>query len=412
MLPIYQRGILYGDASIREVAAAGLGELMNITSTKFLAGPFIIKVTGPLLRIVGDRNPSAVKIAIIKTLGLILLKGGPALRAFVPQFQTTFLKALSDPSRQVRVEAIKALALLMPLSTRLDPLIKELVSTSLGNGAVSSLDSAAGLVAVQTATLEALAIVIKYGGKKAKLPTSIPSALEAGKEMLFHEDDGIRAGAAKVIGATCELSDESVTNEITSELLAGGDSSVEAKHGKACLCHYVLASSAGKKLSSEIVNDMAKMIKNFMADETSQVREAGCVAAGAVLGAVDEKNTDRYVSLLQPSIIKCMDPKDTMEVLKSMAQGLSVGVQLKPDLFARKSTLTIIDAALKCSMTGQQRVQLAFNDFLWLALNVKDGEDGLNRYCDEAMFENSKRMKSLFAKVLLRIKSVDVDGMA
>ena len=112
------------------------------------------------------------------------------------------------------------------------------------------------------------------------------------------------------------------------------------------------------------------------------------------------------------SIIKCMDLKDTMEVLKSMAQGLSVGVQLKPDLFARKSTLTIIDAALKCSMTGQQRVQLAFNDFLWLALNVKDGEDGLNRYCDEAMFENSKRMKSLFAKVLLRIKSVDVDGMA
>jgi hypothetical protein len=28
------------------------------------------------------------------------------------------------------------------------------------------------------------------------------------------------------------------------------------------------------------------------------------------------------------------------------------------------------------------------------------------------MFENSKKMKSLFAKVLLRIKSVDVDGMA
>ena len=129
------------------MAAAGLGELINITATKFLAGPFIIKVTGPLLRIVGDRNPSAVKIAIIKTLGLILSKGGPALRAFVPQFQTTFLKALSDPSRQVRIEAIKAFALLMPLSTRLDPLIKELVSTSLGNGAASSLDSTAGVVA-------------------------------------------------------------------------------------------------------------------------------------------------------------------------------------------------------------------------------------------------------------------------
>ena len=393
------------------MAAAGLGELMNITSNKFLAGPFIIKVTGPLLRIVGDRNPSAVKIAIIKTLGLILLKGGPALRAFVPQFQTTFLKALSDPSRQVRVEAIKSLALLMPLSTRLDPLIKELVSTSLGNGAVSSFDSAAGLVAVQTATLEALAIVIKYGGKKAKLPTSIPSALDAGKEMLFHEDDGIRAGAAKVIGATCELLDASVTNEVASELLASGSSSVEDKHGKACLCHYLLASSAGKALSSNMISDMTMMIKNYMTDETSQVQEAACVAAGVILGAVDEDSTDKFVSLLQPSILKCMDPKGTMEVLKSMAKGLSVGVQLEPDLFGRKSTLIILDAALRCSMTGQQRVQLAFNDFLWLALKVKDGDHGLNQYCDMAMFENSRKMKSLFEKVLVRIKAVDVDGM-
>jgi hypothetical protein len=76
LLPIYQRGILYGDASVRETAAAGLGELITITANKYLAGPFLIKLTGPLLRIVGDRNPSAVKIAIVQTLGLILTKGG------------------------------------------------------------------------------------------------------------------------------------------------------------------------------------------------------------------------------------------------------------------------------------------------------------------------------------------------
>jgi hypothetical protein len=40
MLPIYQRGILYGDSSIRGVSAAGLGELISITSSKYLAGPF------------------------------------------------------------------------------------------------------------------------------------------------------------------------------------------------------------------------------------------------------------------------------------------------------------------------------------------------------------------------------------
>ena len=88
LMPIYQRGVLYGNAIERETAAAGLGKLITITSNKYLAGPFLIKLTGPLLRIVGDHNPSAVKIAIVQTLGLILTKGGPASQAFVPQFQT------------------------------------------------------------------------------------------------------------------------------------------------------------------------------------------------------------------------------------------------------------------------------------------------------------------------------------
>ena len=411
MLPIYQRRILYGDASIREVSAAGLGELMEITSNKYLAGPFIIKVTGPLLRIVGDRNPSAVKIAIIRTLGLILSKGGPALRAFVPQFQTTFFKALSDPSRQVRVEAIKALALLMPLSTRVDPLIKELVSASLGNGTASSVDSAAGLVAVQTATLEALAIVIKHGGKKAKLPVSITSALDAGKEMLFHEDDGIRVGASKVIGVTCALLDPSTANEVASDFLTAGNSSPEENHGKACLCLHLTA-SAGKFLSTGTFETIAKLVKKLMINEDIQVREAACVASGAVLGAGHGDDAEKYVSMLQSTILKCMDPKENMEVLKSIAKGLSVAATLNSTLFSNKVTTPLIDGALKCAMSCPGRVQLAFNDCLWLALNVKDGEDGLTQYCDEAMFENSKKMKALFSKVLLRIKTVDIDLLA
>jgi hypothetical protein len=60
---------LYGTPSIREASAAGLGEVISLTATKFLAGALIIKMTGPLLRIVGDRNPSNVKIPNIITAG-------------------------------------------------------------------------------------------------------------------------------------------------------------------------------------------------------------------------------------------------------------------------------------------------------------------------------------------------------
>ena len=206
--PVYQRGILYGDASIREVSATGLGEIITLTTNKFFAGPLVIKMTGPLLRVVGDRNPSSVKIAIVKTLGIILTKGGPALRAFVPQFQTTFVKALSDPSRHVRTEATSALGLLVPLSTRVDPLIKELVSGSLGKSASVAGVEGKGLIVVQCTMLNALAIVLEYGGAKAKLPDTVPSASAAAEEILSGGDgvdDDLKEAAEKVLQITSSL---------------------------------------------------------------------------------------------------------------------------------------------------------------------------------------------------------------
>lgn len=37
----------------------------------------------------------------VQTLCLLLDKGGAGLKAFVPQLQTTFVKSLTDPSKQV-----------------------------------------------------------------------------------------------------------------------------------------------------------------------------------------------------------------------------------------------------------------------------------------------------------------------
>ena len=195
---------MYGDSSARENAAIGLGELIKLTSSQCL-GPFAVKITGPLLRIVGDRNPSSVKVAIIETLGLILSKGGPLLKAFVPQFQTTFVKALSDPSRLVRLEAIKALGLLMPLSTRVDPLIKELVSGARGETLVTPSIESTGGIAIQIASLEALATVLACGGSKIQSPDIISSAVSVGTLMAQHDDEDMREVATKVIQVASEL---------------------------------------------------------------------------------------------------------------------------------------------------------------------------------------------------------------
>eukprot|EP00536_Pseudo-nitzschia_multiseries_P003235 jgi/Psemu1/185424/e_gw1.48.135.1 len=410
LLPIYQRGILYGTPTVREASAAGLGEVINLTANKFLAGPLIIKMTGPLLRIVGDRNPANVKIAILKTLGLILVKGGPALRAFVPQFQTTFVKALSDPSRQVRIEAIGALGLLMPLSTRVDPLIKELVAGSLGKENVG--EDGVGVVAVQTATLEALAVVLSKGGKKSKLPDSIPSALEASTSLIRHSDESVREAAAKVTGAACNILGTEKTEDTIRDIILDDDDdedSSDVREGKACAIRRIFSADVAKNLDGSITSKSLGVALKYMSDEKLAVKESGIVAVGAVVG----RSEDPEASLrsVEKDLVSLMvgDLKQRFETHQAIARGLCLCLELS-DVDSRVALfgLKLLKACIKLAMSGNQRVQFAYNDVLWLALNVSEGQDGLDEFSSMAMFEDAKQMKSLYSKVLLKIQKAKI----
>ena len=89
-----------GSAEVREQAANGLGDVVSLTSEPALS-PFVIKITGPLIRIVGDRFPPLVKTAILHTLRKLINKAKKFLKPFLPQLQTTFIKALQVHSQFV-----------------------------------------------------------------------------------------------------------------------------------------------------------------------------------------------------------------------------------------------------------------------------------------------------------------------
>lgn len=406
LLPIYQRGILYGSPVIREVSATGLGEVLNLTASKYLAGPLIVKMTGPLLRIVGDRNPSNVKISILKTLGLILVKGGPALRAFVPQFQTTFVKALSDPSRQVRVEAIHAISLLMPLSTRVDPLIKELVSGSVGKTVTVEGPAKA---AVQTATLEALAKVLEKGGAKAKLPASVPSALDASKQLVLQSNEPtIRQAAAKVMGSATTLLGVDVTRDLLQEVVLSDQTQEEIRlHGQACAVRRVMAAPIGKEVAM-MVPDLQSIVENrFLADANQNVREAGLAAWGALMGRATDALS--RVKASESSVMPLLkDAQQSLEVHRAAAIGIATALSLwEPSVRVETLGVRLMDACLALALQGVQRVQFAFNDVLWLALDVGSGTtDGLDQYCNITVFDNQRAIKSLHSKVLAKAKSI------
>ncbi|CAM9338279.1 unnamed protein product [Discosporangium mesarthrocarpum] len=189
LLPMYQQGLMYGTRDVREAAASGIGELVEVTGQRHLQ-PFIIKITGPLIRIVGDRFPPGVKAAILHTLGLLLSKGGVSLKPFVPQLQTTFVKALSDSNKPVRDRGLTALGHLMKLSTRFDPLITELMS----GASSTSADTA-----VRVTLLEALAEVMRQAGEKAS-PLTVSLMIEGLSSLLEDSEHDVQEAAARAMG--------------------------------------------------------------------------------------------------------------------------------------------------------------------------------------------------------------------
>jgi len=63
LLPVYREAILNGPPEMKVQAAQGLGELIKLTSPEALK-PSVVAITGPLIRILGDRYSSGVKVAV------------------------------------------------------------------------------------------------------------------------------------------------------------------------------------------------------------------------------------------------------------------------------------------------------------------------------------------------------------
>ncbi|CAO3663041.1 unnamed protein product [Rhizopus stolonifer] len=127
ILPIFLQGLMYGSTEVREQSALAIGDLIDKTSAVALK-PFVTQITGPLIRILGDRYPAEVKAAILQTLSLMMNKVPTLLKLFLPQLQRTFIKSYSDSSSdEVRDLAAKALKVLSTLQPKVDPTVAEIL---------------------------------------------------------------------------------------------------------------------------------------------------------------------------------------------------------------------------------------------------------------------------------------------
>ena len=149
ILPIFLHGLMYGNH--KEEAALGIADIIDKTPAENLR-PFSTSITGPLIRVIGEKVASDIKAAILVALNNLLLKIPQFLRPFIPQLQRTFVRSLSDSNEKLRKRAVVALGTLIKFQPRVDSLVTELV-----NGSKTS--------EYKDSMLKAMLVVVEQAGK-------------------------------------------------------------------------------------------------------------------------------------------------------------------------------------------------------------------------------------------------------
>ncbi|XP_078182456.1 putative protein kinase regulator ILITHYIA isoform X2 [Carex rostrata] len=271
ILPVFLQGLISGSAETREQAAQGLGELIDVTSEKTLR-EFVVPITGPLIRIIGDRFPWQVKAAILSTLSIMIIKGGIALKPFLPQLQTTFVRCLQDSTRAVRASSAYALGKLSALSTRVDPLVSDLLAMLQGSDG-----------GVRDAVLTALKGVIKHAGKSVSGAIRSRGCLLL-RDILVLEDDDARSSAAKVIGLLSQYMEESEFTELLQTLIDNSmSSSWFIRHGSILTFSSMSMHRPSQLCLSPFFTSLMDRLKDALKDDKFPIRETATKAIGRLL---------------------------------------------------------------------------------------------------------------------------------
>jgi len=310
ILPIFRESILNGAPELKEAAAQGLGEVIRVTSVEALK-PSVVHITGPLIRILGDRFSHNVKTAVLDTLAILLAKASAMLKPFLPQLQTTFLKALNDTNRTVRLKAGQALSHLIGIHTRPDPLYNELHT-----GIKNSEDSG-----VRDTYLQALRGCVSSAGDK--LSPAIRRAVTATLlTLLTHSDDTSRAAAAGCLGCLVRWLPEEEQEGVVGDTLLQDAPTVEwwVRHGRAACVSVVLATSPALLHShtSPYTDRVTKLILGHLAADRVPVACSGVRSAGFLLAHLLSSSLPLETDLILPFTKAINHSSNDVKVLVAM----------------------------------------------------------------------------------------------
>lgn len=405
-LPVYTQGLLQGSPNQKEVAASWMGELLDLMTPTALR-PYIAKVVGPLIRIASDKTFSpAIKCAILNTMTLLLEKGGVALRGLAPQLQTTFTKALNDTHQNVRDRAAQGLGRLVHLSTRIDPLVTELVT-----GAVSS---PAG-IDVQTAMLKALGQVLGAAGDRVSPPV-VGKAVDQLAGLLGHQEEALRKAAAEAVGRVIALlPEDAVEGALRKELFAReGGSKWPSAQGRALALGATLKSGIRDPKLVPFLEDVVKALKEDVdtagaaaLSDQGPVRDAALHALARLVVYGHNHATPEQVAGFVASVVPGMTAalSDMSSEVRKAAAGLIKTIAKSQPAALRPYLVTIIPPLLEGVKDMDIRVKYVSERALLYALEIHSRSETLGEFVAQAPTEPAKFVRDYAKRILVRLKA-------
>lgn len=279
VLPIFLHGLMYGNSERRELSALAIADIIGKTPATNLK-LFATSLTGPLIRVIGEKVSSDIKAAILTALNGLLTKIPQFLRPFIPQLQRTFVRSLLDAGNdKLRLKAVTALTTLIEYQPRVDSLVTELIA------GVKGADDPG----VKTAMLNAILAVVEKGGQNLSdvSKTSIMTLVEG---EIASVSDKSAISYAKLIGSLSNiLSNEEAALIIRTKILEKDDN--ENDKFSILAVNSFLRYSPAHVFHTGLGPEVIDFIIGCAESDSDYISSNGTLALGKLLLLVNEKKS-------------------------------------------------------------------------------------------------------------------------
>jgi len=395
---------MYSSSENREYSATGIGELVQRTSTDSLK-PFVTQITGPLIRVIGDRFPWQVKAAILNTLNILLSKVPLMLKPFLPQLQRTFIKSLTESQALVRNQAAKALSVLVPLQPRLDPLI-----TEINNGYKNASDAG-----VKEAMFAALYNVLKTIKNKKDKKIAPATCTIVEKTILSTLKDHsvepkILLYAAQSFGSYCAITPEENALKLIKDSIDTFKNSDSDEDKSSSILSLLNVTYDCQELITKngYLDDIVDIVKeSFEKIDTVIICDNAVKIAGQLL-LNEENDTSNLLERLVPSFAVLL--KERPSECKRTALIIIKKIAKKDHAIIHPFLNQLIPVIMTCVRDRNIPVKLSSERALIYLFDLKNGNDVLQNYLKTLEGPAVRSTGDYAKRVLTKLANQDVES--